>query len=126
MKTVMTLALAIAFGMAAPDTPCFASESTSPEKSTYVVTENMAMYLGTDNKLRLRFRHLDGNATVEVLNGPRTLYRSFIDLRKGAHQTLNLSELETGSYQIRVTIGKQTVDKTLIIRQHTEQSFLLS
>lgn len=126
MKTLMTLSLAWALGLAVPDTPGFAPESTSTEKSTYVVTDHMAMYLGSDNKLRLRFGQVPGSAIVEVLNGPRTLYRDRVDLRKGAHLNLNLTELETGTYQIRVSIGKQFTSKTLVIRNHTEQSFLLS
>jgi hypothetical protein len=124
MKTILTMALACALGLA-PKALSATPEGTPDEKSTYLVTDKMAMYLASDNKLRLRFGHLDGNATVEVLNGPHTLYRSSIDLRKGAHQTFNLSELESGSYQIRVTIGKQVVDRTLVIRDHSGKSFRL-
>ncbi|MPR36839.1 hypothetical protein [Salmonirosea aquatica] len=126
MKTIIIFALAGALGLAAPDHPCFNSENPSAEISGYVVTDHMAMYLGSDHKLRLRFGRMEGNAVVEVLHGPRTLYRNHIDLRKGAHQNLNLSELENGSYLIRVTVGKQVTDKTLVIRQHTEQSYRLS
>ena len=125
MKNVLIMALACTLGLAS-NARSGTQEGTPTVKSSYVVTDKMAMYLASDNTLRLRFGHVKENAIVEVLNGPRTLYRSHIDLRKGANQTLNLSELESGSYQIRVTIGKQVTDKMLFISRSVEKSFQLS
>ena len=125
MKTVLTLALACALGQAI-EARSATPEGTPRVKSSYVVTDKMAMYVGSDNKLRLRFGQQNDHALVEVLNGPRTLYRNHLYLRKGTHQNLNLSELEAGSYQIRVTIGKQVTEKTLVISHRTEQIFLLN
>lgn len=125
MKKVLIMALACALGQA-PEARSAPSEGTPALKSTYVVTDQMAMYLASDNKLQLRFEKLNKGAVVEVLNGPRTLYRSFLDLRKGAHQTLNLAELATGCYQIRVTIGKQVTTKNLTISHLTKRTFRLS
>ena len=125
MKNVLVMALACALGLT-PRVRSATQESTPTVRSTYVVTDKMAMYLASDNTLRLRFGQVNENAVVEVLNGPRTLYRNHIDLRKGAHQTLILSELESGSYQIRVRIGKQVTDKMLIINQSVEKSIRLS
>lgn len=121
----MTMALACALGLAS-NARCAPPEGTPTVKSTYVVTDKMAMYLGSDNKLRLRFAPLGKNAVVEILAGPRTLYRSFIDLRTAVQQTLNLSELETGCYQIRVTIGKEVTDKSLTIDHSAEKPFRFS
>ncbi|GHB75529.1 hypothetical protein [Persicitalea jodogahamensis] len=128
MKTLITFAMACALSLAAqPDARSAADgTNTSTAKSSYVVTDKMAMYMSSGNKLQLRFSKLSAMATVEVLNGPRTLYRNSIDLRKGANQLLDLSQLEAGSYTIQVSIGKQTTTKTLTIGWNSERSFQLS
>lgn len=125
MKKVLTMALACALGLAS-HARCAPPEGIPTVKSTYVVTDNLAMYIASDNTLRLRLAALDRNAVVEILNGPRTLYRSFLARRKAVYQSLNLSELETGCYQVRVMIGKQVTSKTLTISHQTERTLRLN
>lgn len=128
MKTLITFAMACALSLASqPDARSADNGSKTPTaRSSYVVTDQMAMYMTGSSKLQLRFARLNEKASVEVLDGPRTLYRNFIDLRNGANQVLDLSQLAAGSYTVRVSVGKQTTVKTLTVGWNTERSFQLS
>ena len=128
MKTLITFAMACALSLATqPDARSADNGNKAPTaKSSYVVTNQMAMYMTGSHKLQLRFAHLQEKATVEVLLGPRTLHRSSIDLRNGANQVLDLSQLEAGSYTVRVSVGKQTITRSLTVGWNSERLFQLS
>ncbi len=127
MKTLMTFAMAYALSLAAnPDARSAVNENAPTAKSTYVVTDKMAMYMAANNKLQLRFVRQPGYAFVEILEGPRTLYRNSIDLRNGANQRLDLSQLAPGSYTIQVNVGKETTTRTVQINWNTVRSLSLN
>lgn len=120
----MTIALACALGLASN------AEAKSPaagtETSTYLVSEKMALWLTQDGKLKLAFDRQDGIANIEICTPSQKLYREAISLKNGAQQTLDLSELGTGTYEVRVKVGKQVTTKTVVIGQVSERSFRLN
>ncbi len=124
MKTLITLALACALGLApnADAKPL----ATDTETSTYVVSGKMALWLTNEGKLKLAFDRQEGTANLEIRNSSQQLYHNTISLRNGAYQTLDLSELGSGTYEVRVKIGKQVTTKTVVIGQVNERSFRLS
>ncbi|MPR36855.1 hypothetical protein [Salmonirosea aquatica] len=124
MKTLITFALACALGLA-PDTDA-KPLAAGTETSTYVVSGKMALWLTQDGKLKLAFDRQEGNANIEIRTQSQKLYHNVIGLKNGAQQTLDLTELGTGTYEVRVKIGKQVTTKTVVIGQVNERVFRLS
>jgi len=91
-----------------------------------VVSEKMALWLTNEGKLKLAFDRQEGVANVEIRTQSQKLYHNVIALKNGAQQTLDLSELGTGTYEVRVKIGKQVITKTVLIGQISERSFRLN
>lgn len=124
MKTLMTFALACALGLA-PNANA-TTLAAGNETSTYVVSEKMAIWLTNDGKLKLAFDRQEGSANVEIRTQSQKLYHDVIGLKNGAQQTLDLSELGTGTYEVRVKVGKQVITKMVVIGQVSERSFRLN
>ncbi|MPR36857.1 hypothetical protein [Salmonirosea aquatica] len=122
MKTLMTFALACALGLA----PNADAKIPSAENSPYVVTKNMAMWMGDNGKLKVSFNRQEGRATIELRNGRSTLYQEVIALHGGAMQSFDLSRLPSGTYEIRVIIGQQVTSKTVEIGYVKEHTFKLN
>ena len=124
MKTLMTFALAFALGLA-PNADA-KNHLHVNENSTYLVMEKMALWLTNDGKLKLLFERQSGIANVEISTASQKVYHNAIALKNGARQTLDLSELGAGVYEVRVKIGKQVTTKTIVISQVSERSFQLN
>lgn len=122
MNTLFALALAFTLNTA----PTTDDKTTSRETSTYVVTDKFAIWLTDAGKLKLSMGHQNTTATIKLRNGSTTLYQSNIDLRKGAQQTFDLSQMGEGTYQIQVTIGDEVTTKTVQIGQVQERTVRLS
>lgn len=110
MNTLIALALACTLSTAPHD-----DKRPSREPSTYVVTDKVAIWLTEAGKLKLSMGHQAGNASIELRDQRNTLYRSTVNLRKGIHQTFDLSQVTEGTYQILVTIGGEVIAKTIRI-----------
>lgn len=122
MNTLIALALACTLSTA----PTADDKLTSRETSTYVVTDKVAIWLTDAGKLKLSMAHQTGNASIEFRDQRSTLYRSTVNLRKGAQQTFDLSQVSEGSYQIRVTIGQEVISRTIQIGRVQERTVRLS
>lgn len=123
MNTLFALALACTLSTA-PKTDD--DKLTSRETSTYMVTDNMALWLTETGKLKVALGQQSGNATIEFRNDKGALYHETVNLRKGIHQTFDLSEIADGTYQIQVTIGKQVTTKTIQIERNLNRVVRLS
>lgn len=124
MKTLITFALACALGLA-PHAEA-KIPTTGTETTNYVVAEKMAIWLTNEGKLKLSFDRQSGTANVEIRTHSQKLYHNVIALKNGAQQTLDLSELGTGTYEVQVKVGKQVITKTVVIGQVNERSFRLN
>ncbi len=111
MNTLFALALACTLSTAPNDD----HKINSRETSTYVVTDKFAIWLTDAGKLKLAMGQHPGKATVELRNEKGRMFIETVDLRKGAHQTFDLSDVATGTYQIQVKIGDQVTTKTIQI-----------
>lgn len=102
MKKILTLMLGLVAGTAS-----FAQiiDSTTPSTNLVVTA---------DNKLKLIVSPEPARATIILrdMDG-HVLYRNnSVDLQKGINQKFNLDELATGTYQLAVTIDKESTVKT--------------
>jgi hypothetical protein len=122
MNTLFALALAFTLNTA----PINDDKNTSRETSTYVVTDKFAIWLTDAGKLKLSMGQQNVMATIKLTNGSKTLYKNSIDLRKGAQQSFDLSQIGEGTYQIEVTIGDEVTTKTVQIGQVNERTVRLS
>ena len=116
MNTLFALALACTLSTAPTNDD---NKITSRETSTYMVTDNFALWLTENGKLKLSMGQQDAKATIELRGDKGTLYHGSVNLRKGIQQTFDMSQVTDGSYQIQVTIGKQVTTKTIQI-QHVQ------
>lgn len=121
MNTLLALALACTLSTA----PTTDDKITSAETSTYVVTNKLAIWLTDAGKLKLLMAKLPENATIELWDEEGVLYQRSINLRDGAQQTLDLSQVPDGTYRIKVTIGQEVTAKTIQIGQVQERTFRL-
>ncbi len=123
MKTLMTNALACAFGLASDaDTNDLA---TGTETSPYAVLEEMAIWLTSEGKLKLALDCQDGPETVEIRTQSQNLYQNVIALKYVVQRTLDHSELGTG-HLVRLKIGRQVTTKAVVTDQVRERSFHLN
>ncbi|WP_020602196.1 hypothetical protein [Spirosoma spitsbergense] len=113
MNTFFALALAATLSTA-PNTNDD-SKTLPKEATTYIVTDNVAIWLSEAGKLKLAIGQDTNEATIEFRSQKETLYTSTIALKKAVHQTFDLWQLPQGNYQIRVTIGGQVISKTIQI-----------
>ncbi|MDB5242716.1 MAG: hypothetical protein JWP57_3341 [Spirosoma sp.] len=123
MNTLFALALACTLSTAPNNDD---NKITSRETSTYVVTENLALWLTDAGKLKLMMGHQPGKATIELRNEKGRLFVETVDLRKGVQQTFDLSEVTSGTYQIQVKIGDQVTTKTIQIDRVQSRTMQLS
>ena len=90
-------------------------KTTSRETATYVITDKLAIWLSDGNKLRLSIGKQAAEATIEVSDQQHMLHRQTVDLRAGVIQQFDLSQVDAGTYRIRVTIGQEVTAKTIQI-----------
>ena len=119
MNTFFALALACTLSTA----PNVNSDDKlmSRETSTYVITDKVAIWLTDAGKLKLAMGHHNGNAIIELRDQKGVLHHGLVNLRKGAQQTFDLSQINEGTYQIQVTIGEQVTTKTIRIERSTKR-----
>lgn len=122
MNTLFALALACTLSTA----PSTDNKLVSRETSSYVITDKLAIWLTDAGKLKLSLAHQAGKATIELRNGRSTLYQNTVNLRNGALQTFDLSQISEGTYQIQVTIGQEVTSKTIRIEQDRKSLIRLS
>ncbi|WP_080239092.1 hypothetical protein [Spirosoma rigui] len=122
MNTFFALALACTLSTA----PKTDDKLTSRESTTYMVTDNLALWLTETGKLKVAVGQHPGNGTIEFRGDKGALYHGTVDLRKGIHQTFDLSEIADGTYQIQVTVGKQVTTKTIQIERNQNRVVRLS
>ena len=84
-------------------------------------TANLA--ITTDQKLNLTISPEEASAMVVLrdLDG-HVLYRNQVNLLQGFNQKFNISELPLGTYQIAVTVGKQSTIKTFEVGVQPSQT----
>lgn len=121
MNTFFALALACTLSTA-PNTD---DKTLSRETATYVVTNKMAIWLTEAGKLKLSVGQHDGSAVIKLFDHKGTLYTSRVGLRKGIHQTFDLTQITEGTYHIEVTIGDEVVVKTIRVERHQSPVFRL-
>ena len=119
MNTFFALALACTLNTA--PTATSDDKLMSRETSTYVITNKVAIWLTDASKLKLSMGHHDGNAIIELRDQKGVMHYDRVNLRKGAQQTFDLSQINEGTYQIQVTIGKDVMTKTFRIERSVER-----
>ncbi|GAB2558696.1 hypothetical protein [Spirosoma areae] len=122
MNTLFALALAFSLSTA-PNTD---DKLTSRETSTYVITDHLALWTTNAGKLKLSMAQQTGKATIAIRKGKGVLYQETVNLRKGAQQTFDLSQMNDGTYEIQVTVGQETTTKTIRIERAAERMVRLS
>ncbi|UFH51943.1 hypothetical protein [Spirosoma sp. KNUC1025] len=101
MKKVLLLMLGLAAGTAS----FAASAPQNTPSATLVVT--------ADQRLKLTIGPEEGKAVVILRDlAGHTLYSNQVDLLQGFNQKFNISELPTGTYEIAITVGKQSTVKS--------------
>lgn len=123
MNTFFPLALAATLSTA-PNTNND-NRDPSKEPTTYVVTDKVAIWLTDAGKLKLAIGQNTRKATIEFQNQHKTLYTNTILLKKAVLQTLDLSQLPQGSYQIRVKADGWETVKTIQIEHSENHTFQL-
>ena len=101
MKNVFILML----GLVA-STASFANSASKNEPSADLAVT-------TDHNIKLTVGAEEAKAVVILRDvDGHVLYRNQVDLQQGFNQKFNISELPTGTYQIAVTVNKQSTVKT--------------
>jgi hypothetical protein len=112
MKKILMLMLGLAAGTASFANPI--TTSTAPSANLAVTA---------DQKLNLTISPEEARAMVVLrdLDG-HTLYRNQVNLLQGFNQKFNISELPVGTYEIAVTVGKQSTIKTFEVGVQPSQT----
>jgi hypothetical protein len=111
MKNILLLMLGLVAGTA------------SFAQTTQGETPSANLALTSDHKLKLMVGQQDAKGTVALIdNAGHILYNSSVNLRKGLNQNFNINELTSGTYQVVVTIGKQSIIKTFVVDEKPAQT----
>jgi hypothetical protein len=70
--------------------------------------------------------HQNAKATIELRNAKEILYQDVVNLRNGAQQTFDLTQVANGTYQIQITIGQEVTTRTIQVERVQERSIRLS
>ncbi|GAB2557335.1 T9SS type A sorting domain-containing protein [Spirosoma aerophilum] len=111
MKNILLLMLGLVAGTAS-----FAQ--TTPGE-----TPDANLALTSSHKLKLMVGQQDAKGTIALIdNAGHILYNDSVNLRKGINQNFNIDELASGTYQIVVKIGKQSIVKTFVVDEKPAQT----
>ncbi|GAB2576027.1 DUF3244 domain-containing protein [Spirosoma areae] len=113
MKKIFILMLGLVAGTAS-----FAQSTDSTTPATTVTITN-------DQKLKLIVGKEEATATITLRDAAgHVLYSNTLSLRDGLQQKFNLTQLDEGSYQLAVVVGKETVVKAFSIANQPAQKLI--
>lgn len=79
-----------------------------------------------DHKIKLYAQPIQSKGEVKIVDAAgQSLYTSVVSLQKGLYQNIDFSNLGTGTYQISLKVGDQTVVKTFVIQSNPNESFVM-
>lgn len=113
MKKILILMLGLVAGTA------------SFAQSTNSQTPQPSVQLAGSNRLLVTIGPESAVATIS-LRDPigHVLYSQNMQLDKGLSQYFNIAALDTGTYQLAIAIGKETVVKTFVIEEKPAQKMV--
>ncbi|GAB3769923.1 hypothetical protein GCM10028818_06870 [Spirosoma horti] len=117
MKKVVILML----GLVA-STASFAT-TNEPDKSTAAQTH---LVMTPEHKIKFYVQPIPakGQLMIRDANG-QSVYTETVNLQKGLSQQFDLSSLGTGTYQLALVAGTQTLTKTFVIQVNPNESFVV-
>ncbi|WP_338876349.1 T9SS type A sorting domain-containing protein [Spirosoma sp. SC4-14] len=116
MKKVLFLMLGLVAGTAS-----FAT--STPEKNT--VSQNRVV-MTADHKIKLFVQPTQSKGELAIVDTKgQKLFNETVALQKGLHQQFDFSGLSTGTYQLKLTTGNQTITKTFVVQADPNASFIM-
>lgn len=111
MKNILLLMLGLVAGTA------------SFAQTTQGETPAANLVVTSTHKLKLMVGQQDAKGTIALVdNAGHVLYNDSVNLQKGLNQNFNIDALSSGTYQVVVTIGKQSIVKTFVVDEKPAQT----
>lgn len=113
MKNTLILMLGLVAGTASlAQTP----PSKTPETSVSITA---------DQKVKLIVAREEATAAVTLRDADgHVLYRETVDLRNGLRQQFDVAGLANGTYQLAVSVGRDTAVKTFVVDEQPAQKLV--
>ncbi|RYF67147.1 MAG: T9SS type A sorting domain-containing protein [Cytophagaceae bacterium] len=117
MKKILILML----GLVA-STASFATTNT-PAKAAAVQTH---LVMTHEHKIKLYVQPMQtkGQLIIRDANG-QSIYAETVNLQKGLSQQFDVSGLGTGTYQLTLATGSDTLTKTFVVQNSPNESFVV-
>ncbi len=113
MKNAVILMLSLVAGTAS-----FAQSNSNPVPAATVA-------ITSDQKVKLIVGRENALANVVLRDAlGHTLYSENVNLKNGLRQYFNILELALGTYQVEVSIGKESVVKTFVVDEQPAQKLV--
>lgn len=84
------------------------------------------LVMTTDQKLRLYVQPVQTKGELSIQDAAgQAVYVSTVALQNGLSQQFDVSDLGTGTYQLTLKTGDQTITKTFIVQANPNTSFVV-
>ena len=102
-------------------TASFANTSTSQPSAA-----DTRVVMTPEHKIKLFVQPIQAKGQIAIVDARgKAIYTSIVGLQKGLSQQFDFSSLSTGTYQLTLTTGTETLAKTFVVQANPNESFVV-